>query len=136
MKTLVAMFLGLAVLLPSEVPSFAQDFRKWEAQIKEYKSWLDSLGPNGAKLWLRFDARQRPHRIYLGDEFFRTDYERQKSFVETFSSYLAGHPEKAVIVDLFDATTNRLVGEYGWAGFKLYAEADRIMERVRGKYVQ
>lgn len=53
--------------------------------------------------------------------------------MELFSSYLAGHPEKAVIMDLFDADTNTLIGEYGWGGFRLYADAGRVLERSRAK---
>lgn len=99
--------------------------------MDQYKQWLETLGPGGIQLWTRFDTQRRPYRIYLGKEFFRADFDTQKWFVEFFSSYLAGRPHKSVIVDLFDSSTDRLVGEYGWAGFRLYAETNRITERGR-----
>lgn len=133
MKIAAALFALLALPLAQPFQATGQDLEKQQPQIVEYKQWLDILGPNGVQFWNRVDTRRRPHRLYLGDEFFRADFEMQKWFVEIFSSYLAGHPERAVIVDLFDATTNKLVGEYGWAGFRLYADADQITERVRRK---
>jgi len=81
--------------------------------------------------WVRLDARHRPHRLYLGEGFFRADARTQEQFVETYSSYLAGHPEKSMLIDLFDAATNNPVGEYGWGGFKLYSQSVRSSERAR-----
>lgn len=126
---LLALFLSG---FPSQ-PALAKghEFKKWEAQIAEYKRWLDSLGPNGARFWIKLDEKGRPHKLYLGEGFYRAKFETQKLFVETFSSYLAGHPEKAVLVDLFDAATGRPVGEYGWGGFKLYPDGTRRAESSR-----
>jgi len=104
--------------------------------MAEHKQWFNTLGPQGVQVWIKVDTQRQPYRLYLGDEFFRADFDTQKWFVEFFSSYLAGHPDKSVIVDLFDAATKRLVGEYGWSGFKLYAEANRVKERVRQGSVQ
>ncbi|MBI2361201.1 MAG: hypothetical protein HYV04_20235 [Deltaproteobacteria bacterium] len=94
---------------------------------------MDSLGPQGARFWIRLDGKKRPQRIYVGEGFYEADRESQKWFVEIFSKYLAGHPERGMILDLFDAGTGMLVGEYGWEGFKLFADGVRAMERVRRK---
>lgn len=100
--------------------AWADEFKEREAKIAQYKKWLDTLGPNGSKYWVRLDDRRRPHRLYLGEGFYRADFKSQERFVDTFSNYLAGHPEKFMLIDLFDAETNAAVGEYGFGGFKLY----------------
>ena len=105
------------------------EFEEREAKITQYKKWLDTLGPQGSRYWTRVDARHRPHRLYLGEGFYRADFESQERFVDKFSNYLAGHPEKFMLIDLFDAKTNRPVGEYGFGGFKLYANPVRTAER-------
>lgn len=89
--------------------------------MAEYKKWLDTLGPGGAQFWIRLDAQHRPHRLYLADGFYRADFRSQEQFVETFSTYLASHPDKFMLIDLFDGTTNQPVGEFGWGGFKIYS---------------
>jgi hypothetical protein len=101
------------------------EFKEREVKIAQYKKWLDTLGPQGSQYWTRLDARQRPHRLYIGEGFYRADYKSQEHFVDTFSNYLAGHPDKFMLIDLFDANTNRPVGEYGFGGFKLYANSVR-----------
>jgi hypothetical protein len=106
-------------------PAWGNEFKQREAKIAEYKKWLDTLGPQGSQFWVRLDARRRPHKLYLGDGFYRADFPSQERFVDTFSNYLAGHPEKFMLIDLFDADTNRPVGEYGFGGFKLYAKQAR-----------
>jgi hypothetical protein len=131
MKILVAVLLALSMSFLQRTPASGQDFRKTEAQIAEYKRWLDSLGPRGSRFWIRLDSRHRPHKLYLGEGFYRADLQSQQRFVETFSSYLAGHPEKFVLIDLFDGTTNKPAGEFGWGGFKLYSQSVRSSERVR-----
>jgi hypothetical protein len=100
--------------------AWANEFQAREAKIAQYKRWLDTVGPKGSQYWVRLDSRQRPHRLYLGEGFYRADYQSQERFIDTYSSYLAGHPEKFMLIDLFDAETNRWVGEYGFGGFKLY----------------
>ena len=116
--------LVLLVFLSSgmvQVPSArSNEFKLREAKMAQYKQWLDTLGPKGAQYWVRLDSQKRPHRLYLGDGFYRADLQSQERFVDTFSNYLAGHPEKFMLIDLFDAHTNRPVGEYGFGGFKLY----------------
>ncbi|MDH3442847.1 MAG: hypothetical protein OEN50_02885 [Deltaproteobacteria bacterium] len=119
----VVMFLCAGI---AQIPlASANEFREREAKIAQYKKWLDSLGPQGSRYWVRLEARGRPHRLFLGDGFYRADLQSQERFVDTFSNYLAGHPEKFMLIDLFDADTNRPVGEYGFGGFKLYAKPVR-----------
>jgi hypothetical protein len=130
MKIMVAILLGLSMSLLQRVPASGQDFKKWEAKIAEYKRWLDSVGPNGRRYWVRLDAKHRPHRLYVGEGFFGADYPVKRQFVETYSSYLAGHPEKFMLIDLFDAATNKPVGEFGWGGFKLLSESSQRRQKL------
>lgn len=97
-----------------------QDFKKWEAQITEYKQWLDVVGLAGSRFWLRLDSSRRPHKLYVGEGFDKAEYTLKEQFVEIFSHYLAGHPEKFALIDLFDGATGAPIGEFGWGGFKLY----------------
>lgn len=120
MKTVAAAFVALAVLMAQTTLVRANEFRKREAQMVDYKKWLDTLGPSGARYWVRLDSKPRPHRLYVGDGFYRADHKNKERFVDTYSNYLAGHPEKFMLIDIFDAKTNKPVGEYGFGGFKLY----------------
>ncbi|MBI2988919.1 MAG: hypothetical protein HYY45_19330 [Deltaproteobacteria bacterium] len=112
-----ALFL-LLLLLPCGAG--AQDFKKWEAQLSEYRQWLDVVGLTGSRFWLRLDSSRRPHKVYVGEGFDKAAYELKEQFVEIFSHYLAGHPEKFALIDLFDAATGAAIGEFGWGGFRLY----------------
>ena len=115
--------LGLtALLLVALLPwgAGAQDFKKWEAQITDYKQWLDVVGSAGSRLWLRLDSSRRPHKLYVGEGFDNADYHLKEQFIEIFSHYLAGHPEKFALIDLFDGISGAPIGEFGWGGFKLY----------------
>jgi hypothetical protein len=125
MKILAASLLAFSIILVQSIPASGQDFKKQEAQIAEYKKWLDTLGPNGSRYWVRLDSQHRPHRLYLGEGFYRANHQSQESFVDTFSNYLAGHPQKFMLIDLFDASTNKPVGEFGWGGFRLYSQPVR-----------
>jgi hypothetical protein len=126
MKPFVVAFL-LLFLAGVFAPLRGNEFKEREAKIAQYKKWLDTLGPQGSQYWTRLDAGRRPHRLYLGEGFYRADLQSQERFVDTFSNYLAGHPEKFMLIDLFDADTNKPIGEYGFGGFKLYAV--RAVER-------
>ena len=129
MKTFVVAFLLLYVGGVFEPLSLrGNEFKEREAKIAQYKKWLDTLGPQGSRYWTRLESRRRPHRLYLGEAFYRADLQSQERFVDTFSSYLAGHPEKFMLIDLFDAGTDKSVGEYGFGGFKLYAKPARTAE--------
>jgi hypothetical protein len=123
--TLLALFLGYL----KEVPAWGDEFKKRDAILAQYKKWLDSMGPEGSRHWIRLDSKRRPHRLYVGEAFFRADFRSQERFVDTYSNYLAGHPEKFMLIDLFDAVTNMPVGEYGFGGFKLYPRSARIAEK-------
>lgn len=111
---------SLVLLLLLPWGAGGQDFKKWEAQITEYKQWLDRVGLTGSRLWLRLDSSRRPHKLYVGEGFDRADYNLKEQFVEIFSHYLAGHPEKFALIDLFDEATGTPIGEFGWGGFRLY----------------
>ena len=130
MKKIVAfLILALSLSFFQKMPAWGDEFTKREAVIAQYKKWLDSLGPQGSKYWIRIDAKRRPHRLYLGEAFFHADARTQERFVDTYSNYLAGHPEKFMLIDLFDASTNMPVGEYGFGGFKLYPRAASVAEK-------
>jgi len=126
----VIVFLAVSFIVFQKIPAEADEFKKREAKIAEYKQWLDTLGPKGSRFWIRLDNRHRPHRLYVGQGFYRADYQSQERFVDVFSNYLAGHPEKSMLIDLFDARTNRAVGEYGFGGFKLYPEGVRLADQT------
>ncbi len=127
-KTVVVVLMVLSISILVNTPAWGTEFKQREAKIAQYKKWLDTLGPQGSQYWVRLDSRQRPHRLYLGEGFYRADFKSQERFVDTFSNYLAGHPEKFMLIDLFDAATNRAVGEYGFGGFKLYSQPLRSVE--------
>jgi hypothetical protein len=128
MKTIVIIFLFLAFAMVRATPCVANEFKLREAEMARYKNWLDTLGPKGSQYWIRLDSKHRPHRLYLGDGFYRADFTNQERFVDTYSNYLAGHPEKFMLIDLFDARSNKPVGEYGFGGFKLYSGSIRVAE--------
>jgi hypothetical protein len=128
-KIIVMVLLALSLGYLQEAPVWGDEFKKREAVIAQYKKWLDTLGPDGSRYWVRLDAKRRPHRLYVGEAFFRADFHSQERFVDTYSNYLAGHPEKFMLIDLFDAVTNMPVGEYGFGGFKLYPRPARIAEK-------
>ena len=120
-----------ALLLPWAAD--AQEFKKWEAQLSQYKQWLDVVGLAGYRYWLRLDSSRRPHKLYVGEGFDKADYKVKEEFVEIFSHYLAGHPEKFALVDLFDGITGAPIGEFGWGGFKLYPNYRMTKELVRAE---
>ena len=125
----VLTILSLLFLLP--LGASGQDFKKWEAQISEYKQWLDVVGLAGSRFWLRLDSSRRPHKLYVGEGFDKADYKLKEEFVEIFSHYLAGHPDKFALIDLFDSASGAAIGEFGWGGFKLYPSYRPTKELVR-----
>ena len=128
-KIVVTVVLALSLSYLQNTPARADEFKNREAVIAQYKKWLDTLGPEGSRYWVRLDSKRRPHRLYVGEAFFRADFRSQERFVDTYSNYLAGHPEKFMLIDLFDAGTNMPVGEYGFGGFKLYPRSARVADK-------
>jgi hypothetical protein len=99
----------------------AQDFKAWQLKTAQFKEWLDARQGDNYKFWTRLDGTRRPHKLYVGEGFNKADLEDKEQFVEVFSHYLAGHPDKFMLIDLYDAGTGAAIGEFGWGGFKLYA---------------
>ena len=124
-KAFVLCALYLFVMTP--LTAEAQDFKKWEAAIKEYKQWLDLVKSEQYRYWTKLDSTRRPIKLYVGEGFYRAEAQDQEHFIDVFSRYLAGHPEKFALIDIFDGKTGSAVGEFGWGGFKLYpdGESDR-----------
>jgi hypothetical protein len=114
--------LVLAFVLLFPVASLAQSlsFKEIQARVSEYKVWLDKLGSNGSHYWLRLDGTKRPHRLYVGEGFMQATTGEKEQFIEIFSRYLAGHPEKNMLIDIYDGSTGKVIGEYGFGGFRLY----------------
>ena len=127
----IGLVLLFSISVVPTVPAGENEFKAREAQVAQYKKWLDTLGPHGSRFWVRLDGRRRPHRLYLGEPFFKADPRTQEQFIDTFSNYLAGHPEKYMLIDLFDSTTNKAVGEYGFGGFKMFRPSSRVIESAR-----
>lgn len=94
--------------------------KKNEATLAEYKTWLDRLRSEPFLFWSRLDSDRRPHRLFVREGFYRADPFFKEEFVEIFSHYLAGHPDKFILIDIYDARSGAHVGEFGWGGFKLY----------------
>lgn len=117
---IMAILVASALLFPT--PSFSQatNFKEIEARVREYKNWLDQVGSNGSRFWVRLDNSKRPHRLFVAEGFIRADAAEKEHFIEIFSRFLAGHPEKNMLIDIFDSATGKWIGEYGFGGFRLY----------------
>jgi hypothetical protein len=113
-------FLASALFFPSLAFSQNISFKEIEARVLEYRKWLDKAGSNGSRFWVRLDSTKRPHRLYVGDGFMQADATDKEEFIEIFSRFLAGHPEKNMLIDIFDASTGKPIGEYGFGGFRLF----------------
>jgi hypothetical protein len=116
----VLTFLAFALLFPALSPAETVNFTEIQARIVEYKAWLDRLGSNGSRYWVRLDGSKRPHRLYIGEGFLRADPSEKEHFIEIFSRFLAGHPDKNMLIDIFDPATGKWIGEYGFGGFRLF----------------
>ena len=112
--------LASALFFPSLGVAQNISFKEIEARVLEYRKWLDQVGSNGSRYWVRLDSTKRPHRLYVGDGFKQANATDQEEFVEIFSRFLAGHPEKNMLIDIFDASTGKPIGEYGFGGFRLF----------------
>jgi hypothetical protein len=117
----IAVFLlASALSFPNLAPAQNISFKEIEARVLEYRKWLDQVGTNGSRFWVRLDSSKRPHRLFVGDGFKQASAADQEEFVEIFSRFLAGHPEKNMLIDIFDASTGKPIGEYGFGGFRLF----------------
>ena len=112
--------LASALLFPSFCLAQKVDFKEIEARVLEYRKWLEQVGSNGTRYWVRLDSSKRPHRLYVGEGFNQAELAEKENFIEIFSRFLAGHPEKNMLIDIFDSSTGKAIGEYGFGGFRLF----------------
>ena len=103
------------------------NFKEIEARVLEYRKWLDKVGSNGSRYWVRLDSSKRPHRLFVGEGFLKANAGEQEEFVEIFSRFLAGHPEKNMLIDIFDASSGKEIGEYGFGGFRMFAPVPQAL---------
>jgi hypothetical protein len=114
------LFLAFAFLFSGFVWAQTPELKDIQTRISWYRAWLDQAGSNGTRFWLRLDSSKRPHRLFVGDSFLRAESVAQEEFIEVFSHYLAGHPEKNMLIDIYDANSGKWIGEYGFGGFRLF----------------
>lgn len=112
--------LASALFFPSFSAGQNISIKEIESRVLEYRKWLDTQGTNGSRFWVRLDSSKRPHRLYVGDGFKQASAIDQEEFIEIFSRFLAGHPDKNMLIDIFDASTGKVIGEYGFGGFRLF----------------
>jgi hypothetical protein len=112
--------LASALLFPTFATAENISFKEIDARVAQYRKWLDKAGANGSRYWVRLDSTKRPHRLYVGEGFMHADATHQEEFIDTFSHFLAGHPDKFMLIDIFDAKTGKPIGEYGFGGFRLF----------------
>jgi hypothetical protein len=112
--------LASALLFPAVAFAQSVSFKEVEAKVSEYRKWLDQVGSNGSRYWVRLDSTKRPHRLYVGEGFMRANNSEQENFIEIFSRFLAGHPDKNMLIDIYDPTSGKWIGEYGFGGFRLF----------------
>ncbi len=114
------LLLASALLFPVIAAAQTVNFKQIEARVSEYRKWLDQAGAGGSRYWLRLDSSKRPHRLYIGEGFTKANTKEQEDFIEIFSRFLAGHPEKNMLIDIYDPTNGKWIGEYGFGGFRLF----------------
>jgi len=114
------LFLVSAFLFPAIVTAQVPNFKAIQERVSEYRKWLDLAGASGSRFWLRLDSSKRPHRLFVGEGFMEAESDAKEEFIEVFSRFLAGHPEKNMLIDIYDPTTNKWIGEYGFGGFRLF----------------
>ena len=118
-----AILVAFALLFPAVAVAQTLSFKQIESRISEYKTWLEKHGSNGSRYWVRLDSTKRPHRLYVAEGFIQATTNEKEQFIEIFSRYLAGHPEKNMLIDIFDGSSGKAIGEYGFGGFKLFIVA-------------
>jgi hypothetical protein len=112
--------LASALFFPAISRAQSVNFKEIEARVSEYRKWLDKAGSNGSRFWVKLDSTKRPHRLYIGEGFMQADKIAQENFIEIFSRFLAGHPDKNMLIDIYDPTNEKWIGEYGFGGFRLF----------------
>jgi hypothetical protein len=112
--------LASALFFPALAVAQTVNFNEIESRVSEYRKWLDQVGSNGSRFWVRLDSTKRPHRLYVGEGFMKADAVAQENFIEIFSRFLAGHPDKNMLIDIYDPTNEKWIGEYGFGGFRLF----------------
>ena len=117
---IIVFFLASALFFPVLAPAQNFTFKEIEARVLEYRKWLDQVGSGGSRYWIRLDSSKRPHKLFVGEGFMQAGADEKENFVEIFSRFLAGHPEKNMLIDIYDATNGKPIGEYGFGGFKLF----------------
>ena len=115
-----ALFLAFAFLFSGLAWAQTPELKDIQTRISWYRAWLDQAGSNGSRFWLRLDSSKRPHRLFVGDGFLQAEADAQEEFIEIFSRYLAGHPDKNMLIDIYDPKTGKWIGEYGFGGFRLF----------------
>jgi hypothetical protein len=118
-KTII-FFLASALFFPPLLTAQNISFKEIEARVLEYRKWLDQVGSGGSRYWIRLDSSKRPHKLYVGEGFMQAGPEEKENFIEIYSRFLAGHPEKNMLIDIYDAANGKAIGEYGFGGFKLF----------------
>lgn len=114
------LFLASVFLFSGLAWAQTPELRDIQTRISWYRAWLDQAGSNGSRFWIRLDSSKRPHRLFVGDGFLHAEADAQEEFIEIFSRYLAGHPDKNMLIDIYDANTDKWIGEYGFGGFRLF----------------
>lgn len=112
--------LASAFLFPAFASAQVVDFKAIQERVLEYRKWLDLAGITGSRFWVRLDSSKRPHRLYVGEGFIQADDSAKEEFIEVFSRFLAGHPEKNMLIDIYEPSTNKWIGEYGFGGFRMF----------------
>jgi hypothetical protein len=117
------LFLASAFLFAGPAWAQAPDLRDIQTRISWYRAWLDQAGASGSRFWVRLDSSKRPHRLYVGANFMSAETDAQEELIEIFSRYLAGHPDKNMLIDIYSEANGKLIGEYGFGGFRLFDAA-------------
>ena len=112
--------LGLGFGFDSALGQTEKDFKRWKAEVAEFKVEIDKQGAKGTRVWIRIDSRRRPHKLYVAEAFYELQHHQRIEFIELWSRYLAGHPKKYALLDIYDSSTKKHIGEFGWGGYKLY----------------
>ena len=120
LERITILVLASALFFPAAANSQSVNFKQIEARVAEYRKWLDEVGTNGKRYWLKLDSSKRPHRLYVGEAFLKAPANDQENFIEIFSRFLAGHPDKNMLIDIYDPANGKWIGEYGFGGFRLF----------------